>query len=51
MKLNQGYPQYIFQEHYSKEVFVLCYALFLCKYNQSIDEYETLNWTVSPKIT
>ena len=29
----------------------LLYTVFLYKYNETIDEYETLAWTVSPKIT
>ena len=33
------------------EPFVLLYTVFLYKYNESIDKYETLDWTVSPKIT
>ena len=29
----------------------LLYIVFLYKYNESIDEYETLDWTVLPKVT
>ena len=29
----------------------LLYTVFLYKYNESIDEYATLDWTVSPKVT
>ena len=32
------------------EAFVLLYTVFLYKYNESIDKYQTLDWTVSPMI-
>ena len=43
-------------KHFSGELMygsirALLYTVFLYKYNESIDEYETLDWTVLPKIT
>ena len=43
-------------KHFSRELQhgslrALLYTVFLYKYNESVDEYKTLDCTVSPKIT